>query len=169
MIKLLEQGTKQFFIDKFIKSKHLDKVKELKEDKLVLYIADEDEFRTLKQNRTFHSLITELYKSGLSSFSDYNECRDYFKAKGGLITYEKQEVHPLIRNIERQVYKNLTHQDIKDMYSKHINNGQKTIRSVADSTKEELTLMIQEVINYCYEVNLNSEKFQEIMQSLNNE
>lgn len=169
MIKILERGSKQYFIDKFEKSKHLKSIKDIKSDKIMLIALPEDELRTLKQNRAVHGLIGELYKSGLSSFDDYNSCRDYFKEKAGLISRDKAEVHPVVRNIQRKVYSSLTNQDIKDMYSKSINESKVTVRSVSDASREELTLMIQEVLTYCHEVGLNSPKFNEIMEGLADE
>lgn len=168
-MKILEKGTKQYFLDKFAKSKHLDTIKELKDDKLVLWIGSEDDYRTLKQNRAVHALIGELYKSGLTSFNSYNECRDYFKEQAGLITKEQKEVHPIVKNLQRKLYSMLTNEEIKKLYSESILESKIIVRSVADASKEELTLMIKCVIEYCYEVDLNSNKFQEIMKGLENE
>ena len=169
MIKELLRGSKQHFLDKFQKSSYLPVIQKFKDGKLVLAVMTEEELKSREQNSAFHSLIGELYKSGMSSFNDYNECRDYFKNLGGLVSYEKQEVHPLIRNIERKVYSTFTQEDVKKLYAEHINNGQKTIRSVSDATRDEMILMINEVVNYCYDVGLNTDKFNEIMKGMKNE
>lgn len=161
--------SKDFLLDKFKGTIQEKQITDVKSEFVYVCFADEEQARSLQQNSTFHALLAELWKSGLSSFNSYNEMRDYFKQSAGLISREQEEVHPVIKNLQRKVYSMLTNKDLKDMYAKSILEGQKTVRSVSDASKEELAQMITEVINYCYEVNLSSDKFNIIMRGLNDE
>ena len=157
---------KKWLLDKFKDTIQEKQINDVKSDFVYICFADEEQARSLQQNATVHALIGELYKSGLTSFNNYNECRDYFKEQAGLISREQEKVHPAVKNIQRKVYSMLTNKDLKDMYAKSILEGQKTVRSVSDASKEELTVMIKSVIDYCYQVDLNTSKFNEIMKGL---
>jgi hypothetical protein len=169
MIRVLENNSKKWFLDKFSKSKYLEDIKKVKSDKLVLAIIEEDELKTEKQRKAVHALMLELHKSGLSSFKDYNDLRDFFKEEAGLISYSQAGVHPAVKNMQRKLYSMIANEELKKLYSKSILESQKTVRSVSDATKEELVIMMKSVIDYCYEVELNSDKFQEIMSGLDND
>jgi hypothetical protein len=49
-----------------------------------------DEYKSNAQNKLFHSLLTVFYRSGCSSFANFDELKRYYKKMAGLIEYKFQ-------------------------------------------------------------------------------
>lgn len=150
---------KFYMVDKV--SEYLDKIKD--DEKVNICFMDENELKSTKQRKAVHSLMFELWKSGATSFDSYENLRDHFKSSCGLISYDKNFLNNEMQQIQLKVYKMLPTQNLKDQHKRTILQGQKIVRSYSDATKEEASLMLTEVINYCYKVELNTKKFQDIM------
>lgn len=161
MIRELATGTKQFFLDKFKKSKYLDDVKKFKDDNLVLFLATEDEFYRFKQRTTFHMILKALWDSGETSFKSYNELRNDFKERNGFVLKEKKEEPAIIRNIQRVTYSNLPTQEIKDLYAKSINESKVTYRSLSEATKDEYIMLIKDALALVDEIGVSSKQLDE--------
>lgn len=164
MIKIMQRGTKQFFLDKFAKSKHLDKVKEFKEDKLVLYIADEDEFYRQKQRTTFHMILKALWESGETSYNSYEEMRNDIKKRCGFITYDKSFLCPTMKNIQNRVYSLLPTEELKQLHKETILQGREVHRSLGDATKDEYIMLIKDALSIVDELGVSSKQLDEARQ-----
>jgi len=55
------------------------------ENFVYLKIMNKSQYKSDKQNRTFHSLLQCFWLSGCSSFKDYDELRLYYKDIAGLV------------------------------------------------------------------------------------
>lgn len=158
MIKLLERNTKQFFLDKFAKSKHLDTIKELKDDKLVLWIGSEDDYRSEQQRKATHMIISELWKSGEVSFDTYKEFRDDIKHRNGFIEIKAPEISERLRPKINAFYNSLDEIDKKE-FAKLIMD--KVIRSLSSASKEEYTIIMKDLLWLVDELGVSSKKLDE--------
>jgi hypothetical protein len=104
-------------------------------------IEKPDSPATEKQNKTFHALIGELYISGLHSFSSYESLKIFCKTCALTQCYKEIEING---------------KSILD------------VKSWSKFTKKERASAIDFTINECIQVGLNTKKFNEIIEGLNN-
>lgn len=63
----------------------LNRLNKIKDEYVYLDIMPKEQYKSNKQNRLFHALLTCFWTSGCSSFSDYDELRLYYKRVAGLV------------------------------------------------------------------------------------
>ena len=115
-------------------------------------------YGTDAQNRTFHALLTEIYISGLHSFKCYEDMRDYFKLKGaGAKDY-------LYIEIENGRMKQHTVKFLEDIPRDCV--WCKNPKSWIDCNSDERNLTIKYVLAYGYEIGMNSKKWNEIIEGM---
>lgn len=56
-------------------------------DCVEMEVFSEKQYKSLKQNALFHSLISCFWRSGCSSFASYDDLRRYYKRIAGLISF----------------------------------------------------------------------------------
>lgn len=63
----------------------LRQIEAIKGDYVYFDLMSEQSYKTQKQNNLFHSLLGCFWESGVSSFGDYDELRQYYKRVAGLV------------------------------------------------------------------------------------
>jgi hypothetical protein len=104
------------------------------------------------QNRAFHSLIGEYWKSGLSSYESYDDMRDTFKLRAA-----GADEYIFIENGKVRHVKSLD--DVKGRYAE-------VPKSWADFTVEQRKDAIDEVIREATMAGINSRKWEEILRGM---
>jgi len=107
---------------------------------------------TDQQNRAFHSLIGEYWKSGLSSYESYDDMRDTFKLRAA-----GADEYIFIENGKVRHAKSLD--DVKGRYAE-------VPKSWADFTIEQRKDAIDEVIREATMAGINSRKWEEILRGM---
>lgn len=156
MIKTLERNTKQFFLDKFAKSKHLPKIEKIKSDRLVLCVMAEDDYKTKSQNSTFHKLLSVYFESGVSSYKDETEMRLKFKKLAGLVEPKKLNISDALLHFLRECYKILPNNALKEELGNLINFGSEKELSWSYVKKDKASFAINQLINEMYDAEVRS-------------
>lgn len=104
------------------------------------------------QNRAFHSLIGEYWKSGLSSYETYDDMRDTFKLRAA-----GADEYIFIENGKVRHVKSLD--EVKGRYAE-------VPKSWADFTVEQRKDAIDEVIREATMAGINSRKWEEILRGM---
>jgi len=138
---------------------HKDKVKELfsKADKkhggyITIKMCEPERVGSDAQNRAFHSLIGEYWKSGLSSYESYDDMRDTFKLRAA-----GADEYIFIENGKVRHVKSLD--EVKGRYAE-------VPKSWADFTVEQRKDAIDEVIREATMAGINSRKWEEILRGM---
>lgn len=144
------------------------------DDEYMLYIEKVSKFKTLQQNSLFHSLISELFKTGITSYQTETELKEHYKEIAGL-----KEVKRLIilkdftRKCLFSAIKLLPIEDSEKQKIYKLLNGESVEwHSWADATKEQATKAINQLINDCISVDVynaynSSSKIRMIIDELN--
>jgi len=138
---------------------HKDKVKELfsKADKkhggyITIKMCEPERVGSDAQNRAFHSLIGEYWKSGLSSYESFDDMRDTFKLRAA-----GADEYIFIENGKVRHVKSLD--EVKGRYAE-------VPKSWADFTVEQRKAAIDEVIREATIAGINSRKWEEILRGM---
>jgi len=138
---------------------HKDKVKELfaKTDKkhggyITIKMCEPERVGSDAQNRAFHSLIGEYWKSGLSSYESFDDMRDTFKLR-----VAGADEYIFIENGKVRHVKSLD--EVKGRYAE-------VPKSWADFTVEQRKDAIDEVIREATMAGINSRKWEEILRGM---
>jgi hypothetical protein len=107
---------------------------------------------TDQQNRAFHALLGEYWKSGLSSYESYDDMRDTFKLRAA-----GADEYIFIENGKVRHVKSLD--DVKGRYAE-------VPKSWADFTVEQRKDAIDEVIREATMAGINSRKWEEILRGM---
>ena len=84
----------------------LRKLDKLKADYVCVDFITKQALKSREQNNLFHSLLECFWKSGCSSFNDYDELRTYYKRVAGL-------VKPAGKYLKEQSWADATKQNAK--------------------------------------------------------
>lgn len=116
---------------------------------------------TDEQNRAFHAMLTEIYVSGQHSFKSYEDMRDYFKLKGA---GAKDFTYIDIENgrMTQHTVKLLDDVPRDCIWCKNP-------KSWIDFNRDERAKTIEYVKAYGYEIGMNSKKWEEIIEGMNND
>jgi hypothetical protein len=110
------------------------------------------------QNRAFHAMLTEIYISGLHSFKSYEDMRDYFKLKGaGAKDYTYIDIEQ--GRMTQHTVKLLDDVPRNCIWCKNP-------KSWIDFNRDERTKTIEYVKAYGFEIGMNSKKWDEIIQGM---
>jgi hypothetical protein len=138
---------------------HKDKVKELfsKTDKkhggyITIKMCEPERVGSDAQNRAFHSLLGEYWKSGLSSYESYDDMRDTFKLRAA-----GADEYIFIENGKVRHVKSLD--EVNGRYAE-------VPKSWADFTVEQRKDAIDEVIREATMAGINSRKWEEILRGM---
>jgi hypothetical protein len=104
------------------------------------------------QNRAFHSLLGEYWKSGLSSYESYDDMRDTFKLRAA-----GADEYIFIENGKVRHVKSLD--EVNGRYAE-------VPKSWADFTVEQRKDAIDEVIREATMAGINSRKWEEILRGM---
>lgn len=104
------------------------------------------------QNRAFHALLGEYWKSGLSSYESYDDMRDTFKLRAA-----GADEYIFIENGKVRHVKSLD--EVKGRYAE-------VPKSWADFTVEQRKDAIDEVIREATMAGINSRKWEEILRGM---
>jgi len=63
----------------------LKQIERIKGDNVYFDLYSLDSYKSSKQNRLFHSLLSCFWESGCASFSNYDDLRLYYKRVAGLV------------------------------------------------------------------------------------
>jgi hypothetical protein len=107
---------------------------------------------TDQQNRAFHALLGEYWKSGLSSYESYDDMRDTFKLRAA-----GADEYIFIEDGKVRHVKSLD--DVKGRYAE-------VPKSWADFTVEQRKDAIDEVIREATMAGINSRKWEEILRGM---
>jgi hypothetical protein len=107
---------------------------------------------TDQQNRAFHALLGEYWKSGLSSYESYDDMRDTFKLRAA-----GADEYIFIEDGKVRHVKSLD--DVKGRYAE-------VPKSWADFTVEQRKDAIDEVIREATIAGINSRKWEEILRGM---
>lgn len=107
---------------------------------------------TDQQNRAFHALLGEYWKSGLSSYESYDDMRDTFKLR-----VAGADEYIFIENGKVRHVKSLD--EVKGRYAE-------VPKSWADFTIEQRKDAIDEVIREATMAGINSRKWEEILRGM---
>ena len=150
-------------------------------DDIIVSFTTPKKFKTNKQNALFHSLLTVYFESGMSSYRDYDDMRSHFKKIAGLVSEYSETVSqslPLTMEQKRIVFAYITKACKIAGVSEHVQNEMfsrlrgdthyvhKNERSWADVSKDGARRTLDCLINEMIEAGVNSDKFEQIMKSL---
>jgi len=84
---------KSFLADRFKDNQAvLNRLNSIKGDYAEIDIMSEEAYKTYKQNRLFHSLLSVFWDSGCSSYLSYDDMRRSYKRLCGLITVKEGRI-----------------------------------------------------------------------------
>ena len=63
----------------------LNTLNKIKDDEVFIEILPREKYKSNKQNRLFYALLSCFWASGCSSFTDYDDCRLYYKRMSGIV------------------------------------------------------------------------------------
>lgn len=72
-------------------SEAIERINKIKDDFVFLDIMGKEQYKSNKQNRLFHALLSCFWESGCSSFGNYDDLRLYYKRVAGLVK-KKEDV-----------------------------------------------------------------------------
>ncbi len=110
-------------------------------EELVVCVMRKTKYKSLASNSLFHSLLQEFWKSGCSSFNDYDTLRNHYKKQAGLIITDKISLEGITL--------------IKE-----------THKSWTNVTQANASIAISQLKADMFEAGVNSKKFDEIMKGL---
>lgn len=137
------------------------------------YSLEDFQTGTQAQNKAFHALITEYYKSGMHSYSnvDLAEFKKLIKKNlgAGFESFIYVEIDYNTFGVKPQIKDAKTYLDIpisirQDPDMKDIIRGK--LKSWADYTKKERMRTMDNLISEMHQVGINSKKFMEILEGM---
>jgi hypothetical protein len=145
---------------------------DVKDDAFVyVQFMDEKQYKSKKQNDTFHALLDTYWASGCSSFISYEDLRIHYKTVAGLVTRERLPLSDGLMSVLKWLYKQLRNkgQDaVKDELGLLISKGKEKERSWSGVSNKKATLAIQTLIDDMHESRVNTDKFLEILEGMGN-
>ena len=124
---------------------------------------------TAQQNKAFHSLITEYYKSGMHSYDnvDLVEFKKLIKKNLGagfesFVYVEMDESYPIIRDCK--TYEEIPLSIRKNYRMKSMIRGK--LKSWADYTKRQRQKTMDNLISEMQQVGVNTKHFMEILEGM---
>lgn len=136
------------------------------------YFLEDSTTGTQAQNKAFHALVSEYWKSGMHSYParDFGEFRDMIKRSlgAGFEKYVYAEIvngKPVIR--EAKHFEDVPEAIRRDPDLKQLVRGR--LKSWSDYTKNERTDTMGKLIAEMVQAGLNSRKFNEIIEGMDSD
>lgn len=141
---------------------------EIKGDYGYLEVLTETQYKSREQNNLFHSLLKCFWESKLSSFDSYEELRNHCKRIAHLC--EVQWENTLPEQVKKILWRAIQllpiHKRYLDEICELLRGRVVTWHSWSECSKEMARLTLDQLINDMTFAGVNSKKFQEIMEGL---
>jgi hypothetical protein len=142
----------------------------IKDDAFVyVCFMDEKQYKSKKQNDTFHALLECFWLSKCSSFSSYDELRLHYKQIAGLVKREQQPLSDLLIQALRWLHKMLKTKNqnvVAEELEMLITKGKVKEMSWSGVSNKKATLAIQTLLDDMHESQVNTPKFEEILEGM---